>query len=234
MSRHSHHEENHYIERSGWLRASVLGANDGIISVTSLVIGMSASGATTQTLLITCVAGVISGALSMAAGEFVSVKSQQDIEDADLRMEAESLHLSPDLELLELTKIYIHRGLDKELAFEVAQQLTAHNALAAHARDEIGISEEMAAQPFLAAASSAIAFGLGGLCPLFAILCLPKESLQVGIIIVGILSLGLLGAVASYAGGSPILKGVFRVILWGVIAMAFTFIVGSLFHVSGI
>lgn len=234
MSLHSHHEENHYIERSGWLRASVLGANDGIISVTSLVVAMSASGATVHTLLITCIAGVISGAVSMAAGEFISVKSQQDIEDADLRMEAASLDLSPDLELLELTKIYIHRGLDKELALEVAQQLTAHNALAAHARDEIGISEEMAAQPFLAAASSAIAFGLGGLCPLLAILLLPRDHLQIGIMVVGVLSLGLLGAVASYAGGSPILKGVLRVVVWGILAMSFTFWIGSLFEVSAV
>lgn len=234
MSRHSHHEENHYTERSGWLRAAVLGANDGIISVTSLVVGMAASGAAGQTLVITCVAGVIAGAVSMAAGEYISVKSQQDIEDADLRMEAKSLHLNPDLELLELTKIYIHRGLDKDLAFEVAKQLTAHNALATHARDEIGINEETAAQPLLAAASSAIAFILGGLFPLLAILLLPHQSLEYGIIIVGVLSLGLLGAIASYVGGSSILKGVVRVMLWGVVAMLFTFWIGSLFHVPAV
>ncbi|MBF7691140.1 VIT1/CCC1 transporter family protein [Acinetobacter pollinis] len=232
MSLHSHHEENHYTERSGWLRAAVLGANDGIISVTSLVVGISASGATVHTLLITCIAGVISGAVSMAAGEFISVKSQQDIEDADLRMEAKSLDLSPDLELLELTKIYIHRGLDKELAFEVAQQLTAHNALAAHARDEIGINEETAAQPFLAAFSSAISFALGGTCPLLAILLLPRNYLEYGIIIVGVVSLGVLGIVSSYAGGSNMIKGAIRVMLWGIVAMAFTFWIGSLFNVS--
>ncbi|SDB84876.1 VIT1/CCC1 transporter family protein [Acinetobacter boissieri] len=234
MSRHSHHEENHYTERSGWLRAAVLGANDGIISVTSLVVGMAASGATANTLLITCVAGVIAGAVSMAAGEYISVKSQQDIEDADLRMEAISLDLSPDLELLELTKIYIHRGLDHELAFQVAQQLTAHNALAAHARDEIGINEETAAQPLLAAVASAVSFILGGVFPLLAILLLPRHVLEYGIIIVGVLSLGLLGAVASYAGGSPIIRGVVRVMLWGVVAMLFTFWIGSLFNVSAV
>ncbi|MCF9046236.1 VIT1/CCC1 transporter family protein [Acinetobacter nectaris] len=232
MSRHSHHEENHYTERSGWLRAAVLGANDGIISVTSLVVGISASGAAVNTLLITCIAGVISGAVSMAAGEFISVKSQQDIEDADLRMEAKSLDLSPDLELLELTKIYIHRGLDKELAFEVAKQLTEHNALAAHARDEIGINEETAAQPFLAAFSSAISFALGGLCPLLAILLLPRDHLEYGIIFVGVISLGVLGIVSSYAGGSNMIKGAIRVMLWGIVAMAFTFWIGSLFNVS--
>ncbi|MCF8998916.1 VIT1/CCC1 transporter family protein [Acinetobacter nectaris] len=232
MSRHSHHEENHYTERSGWLRAAVLGANDGIISVTSLVVGISASGAAVNTLLITCIAGVISGAVSMAAGEFISVKSQQDIEDADLRMEAKSLDLSPDLELLELTKIYIHRGLDKELAFEVAKQLTEHNALAAHARDEIGINEETAAQPFLAAFSSAISFALGGLCPLLTILLLPRDHLEYGIIIVGIISLGVLGIVSSYAGGSNMIKGAIRVMLWGIVAMAFTFWIGSLFNVT--
>lgn len=232
MSRHSHHEENHYTERSGWLRAAVLGANDGIISVTSLVVGMAASGAASGALLVTCVAGVIAGAVSMAAGEYISVKSQQDIEDADLRMEAESLHLSPDLELLELTKIYIHRGLDHELAFQVAEQLTAHNALAAHARDEIGITEETAAKPILAAIASAVSFILGGVFPLLAILLLPSRALEYGIIVVGVLSLGLLGAVSSYAGGSSIVKGVVRVMLWGIVAMLFTSWIGSLFNVS--
>lgn len=144
---HSYHLEKHYISRSGWLRAAVLGANDGIISVTSLVVGMAASGASSQTLLITCIAGLISGAASMAAGEYISVKSQQDIEKNDLAMESRELKLNPEHELKELTNIYMIRGLDAKLAEQVAIQLTAHNALDAHARDEIGILEHTAGDP---------------------------------------------------------------------------------------
>ena len=162
----SHHTEKHYITRLGWLRASVLGANDGIISVTSLVAGMAASGASTETLWITCLAGWISGAISMAAGEYVSVKSQEDIEHADLAMEKHELKQNPELELKELTRIYIHRGLEPQLAAQVAEQLTAHDALEAHARDEIGINEQTAAQPIQAALASAVAFSLGAMLPM--------------------------------------------------------------------
>ncbi|WP_111892095.1 VIT family protein [Acinetobacter sp. MB5] len=232
MTRHSYHHEKHYTERSGWLRAAVLGANDGIISVTSLVIGVAASGATTQTVLVSCVAGLISGAVSMAAGEYISVKSQQDIENADLKMEALELDRHPEQELKELTKIYMQRGLESALAAEVAKQLTAHDALQAHARDEIGIVEQTLAQPLQAAFSSAFSFSVGALCPLVAILLFPAHWIQIGVGTVGVLSLGILGAVASYVGGSHVLKGALRVMVWGILAMLFSFWIGSLFDVE--
>ena len=232
MTRHSSHIEKHYTERSGWLRAAVLGANDGIISVTSLVIGIAASGASAHTVLVNCIAGLISGAVSMAAGEYISVKSQQDIEHADLKMEAHELRHNPEQELKELTKIYTQRGLEASLAAEVAKQLTAHNALQAHARDEIGIVEQTLAQPLQAACSSALSFALGALCPLLAIWVVPETWLQVGIGLVGVLSLAILGAIASYAGGSSMLKGASRVVIWGILAMLFSFWIGSLFDVG--
>lgn len=230
--RHSYHIEKHYIERAGWLRAAVLGANDGIISVTSLVVGMAASGASTPTLLVTCVAGLISGAASMAAGEYISVKSQQDIEKNDLDMEARELKRHPEPELQELKNIYIQRGLQPALAEEVAKQLTAHNALDAHARDEIGISDKTSARPLLAAASSALAFSVGSLFPLISIIVLSEAYLDKGIMVVGIISLGLMGALASYVGGVSIWRGAVRVMIWGIIAMLFSAWVGSLFNVT--
>ncbi|MDO5543803.1 MAG: VIT family protein [Acinetobacter sp.] len=229
---HSYHVEKHYIERSGWLRAAVLGANDGIISVTSLVVGMAASGASSQTLLITCIAGLISGAASMAAGEYISVKSQQDIEQNDLAMEARELKLNPEHELKELTNIYMIRGLDAELAEQVAIQLTAHNALDAHARDEIGILEHTSAQPFMAAFSSALAFTVGSLFPLVSILLLPEHLLDKGVMLVGVISLGVMGALASYVGGASMWKGALRVMIWGIVAMVFSAWIGSMFHVA--
>ena len=229
---HSYHLEKHYIERSGWLRAAVLGANDGIISVTSLVVGMAASGASSQTLLITCIAGLISGAASMAAGEYISVKSQQDIEQNDLAMEARELKLNPEHELKELTNIYMIRGLDAELAEQVAIQLTAHNALDAHARDEIGILEHTSAQPFMAAFSSALAFTVGSLFPLVSILLLPEHLLDKGVMLVGVSSLGVMGALASYVGGASMWKGALRVMIWGIVAMVFSAWIGSMFHVA--
>ncbi|MFT4020452.1 MAG: VIT family protein [Acinetobacter sp.] len=233
MTRYSHHAESHYTERSGWLRAAVLGANDGIISVTSLVIGMAASGASSHTLLISCVAGLISGAASMAAGEYISVKSQQDIEKADLKMEAHELHHNPEQELKELIGIYVQRGLSKALATEVAQQLTQHDALQAHARDEIGIVEQTMANPIQAVCSSAISFSLGAACPLLAIIFLPQQDLQYSVAIVGVISLAVMGAIASYAGGSSIVKGAVRVVTWGILAMLFSYAVGSFFNVEG-
>jgi VIT1/CCC1 family predicted Fe2+/Mn2+ transporter len=230
--RHSYHLEKHYIERSGWLRAAVLGANDGIISVTSLVVGMAASGASGQTLLVTCVAGLISGAASMAAGEYISVKSQQDIEQNDLAMEARELNLHPEYELKELQNIYIQRGLDPELAGEVAKQLTTHSALDAHARDEIGILEHTSARPFMAAFSSALAFTVGSLFPLLSILLLPEHWLEKGVMLIGVISLGIMGALASYVGGASIYKGALRVMLWGIVAMLFSAWIGSLFQVT--
>ena len=229
---YSQHPEQHFIHRTGWLRASVLGANDGIISVTSLVMGMAASGASTHTLLITCIAGLISGATSMAAGEYISVKSQADIEEADLKFEAQELDRNPHLELKELTQIYIHRGLSPELAHEVAVQLTAKDALAAHARDEIGIVDATSAKPIQAALYSALSFSIGALFPTLSILFTPEQYIESSVIIVGVISLALLGALSSYYAGTSLWKGSLRVTIWGILAMAFSSWIGSLFQVT--
>ncbi len=231
---HSYHLEKHYIQRTGWLRAAVLGANDGIISVTSLIMGMAASGASSHTLLITCIAGLISGASSMAAGEYISVKSQVDIEEADLDMEARELKRHPEHELKELTQIYIKRGLNAELAHEVAVQLTANNALEAHARDEIGIHENTAANPLQAAGSSALAFSVGALFPMFSILISPEHYVSSVVMIVGISSLAILGALSGHFAGTSKFKGSLRVTIWGIIAMLFSAWIGSLFNVNPI
>jgi VIT1/CCC1 family predicted Fe2+/Mn2+ transporter len=227
-----HHHETHFSHRMGWLRAAVLGANDGIISVASLLVGVAASGATDQTLLSTGVAGLVAGALSMAAGEYVSVKSQADIEDADLKKEARELHRNPDFELKELTHIYIERGLDAELAHEVAKQLTAKNALQAHARDEIGISDISSAKPLQAAWASAASFALGAIFPLLAVILASHQSVSYVIAAVTCLALLSLGALASYAGGAPMLKGALRVVFWGVLAMLCTYFIGAWFGTS--
>ncbi|MFW1859637.1 VIT1/CCC1 transporter family protein [Acinetobacter defluvii] len=232
MSSHFSHHEQHFIHRAGWLRAAVLGANDGIISVTSLVVGMAASGASSHTLLVTCIAGLISGATSMAAGEYISVKSQTDIEEADIKIEARELKNNPHLELKELTQIYIHRGLDPDLAHQVAVQLTEKDALEAHARDEIGINEMTAAKPLQAAGSSALSFTLGALFPTLSILISPEAYLEHVVLVVGILSLATLGALSSYFAGTSMLKGSLRVVIWGIIAMAFAMWIGSLFEVN--
>ena len=228
----SHHTEQHFIHRTGWLRAAVLGANDGIISVTSLVVGLAASGASTHILLVTCIAGLISGATSMAAGEYISVKSQSDIEQADLKFEARELEKNPHLELKELTQIYIHRGLDADLAHQVAVQLTEKDALQAHARDEIGINEMTAAKPIQAATSSALSFSIGALFPTLAILLSPDIYLEKIVLLVGVLSLAILGALSSFFAGTSMLRGSLRVTIWGIIAMAFSSWIGSLFQVQ--
>lgn len=230
----SHHAEPHAIQRSGWLRAAVLGANDGIISVTSLVMGMAASGAHSQTLLVTCIAGLIAGATSMAAGEYVSVKSQEDIEKADLKFEAKELKKNPQAELNELTQIYITRGLEPELAHQVATQLTAHDALGAHARDEIGIHENTAANPIQAALSSAVAFSCGAALPMFAILLSAEAYISQTVMLTGILSLALLGAMSGYIANTSMLKSSLRITLWGILAMLFSSCVGSLFNVQAL
>ena len=228
----SHHTEQHFIHRTGWLRAAVLGANDGIISVTSLVVGLAASGASTHILLVTCIAGLISGATSMAAGEYISVKSQSDIEQADLKFEARELEKNPHLELKELTQIYIHRGLDVDLAHQVAVQLTEKDALQAHARDEIGINEMTAAKPIQAATSSALSFSIGALFPTLAILLSPDIYLEKIVLLVGVLSLAILGALSSFFAGTSMLRGSLRVTIWGIIAMVFSSWIGSLFQVQ--
>ncbi|NUF37524.1 VIT1/CCC1 transporter family protein [Acinetobacter lactucae] len=228
----SQHPEHHFIHRSGWLRAAVLGANDGIISVTSLIMGMAASGASAHTLLIACIAGLISGATSMAAGEYISVKSQEDIEKADLKFEAQELKKHPQRELDELTQIYIARGLEPDLARQVATQLTNHDALGAHARDEIGIHENTAANPMQAALASAGSFSFGALFPMLAILLSPDVWIEKIVLVFGIISLAFLGALSSHFAGTSKLKGSLRITLWGILAMAFSSWIGSLFHVT--
>jgi len=228
----SQHPEHHFIHRSGWLRAAVLGANDGIISVTSLIMGMAASGASAHTLFIACIAGLISGATSMAAGEYISVKSQEDIEKADLKFEAQELKKHPQRELDELTQIYIARGLAPDLARQVATQLTIHDALGAHARDEIGIHENTAANPVQAALASAGSFSFGALFPMFAVLLSPENWVEKTVLIFGIISLAFLGALSSHFAGTSKLKGSLRITLWGILAMAFSSWIGSLFHVT--
>lgn len=194
---------------------------------------MAASGASSQTLLITCIAGLISGAASMAAGEYISVKSQQDIEQNDLAMEARELKLNPEHELKNSPIFIWFGGLDAELAEQVAIQLTAHNALDAHARDEIGILEHTSAQPFMAAFSAlALAFTVGSLFPLVSILLLPEHLLDKGVMLVGVISLGVMGALASYVGGASMWKGALRVMIWGIVAMVFSAWIGSMFHVA--
>ena len=227
-----HHQERHFVQRLGWLRAAVLGANDGIISIVSLLVGMAASGVSREVLLVSCMAAWIAGAVSMAAGEYVSVRSQSDIEQADRAMEAHELAHNPQMELQELTEIYIQRGLDQHLARQVAEQLTAHDALGAHIRDEIGITEQTAAQPLLAAFSSALAFSGGGLLAWIAVYVLPQQHLSLNLAIVGIISLMALGALSGYLSGLSMFRAALRISIWGAASMLMTTWIGSLFHVQ--
>ena len=233
MSRHSRHPELHRSERVGWLRAAVLGANDGIVSVAGLVVGVAASGASAATILATGVAGTVAGAMSMAAGEYVSVQTQADTEDADLAMEKRELHEDPHSELEELAAIYRHRGLSPDLAHEVATQLTAHDALGAHARDELGITEELRARPMQAAMASAGAFVSGAALPVLTALLAPHAVVGQATTLVTLLGLCLTGTLAAHAGGAPRLRGAVRVTFWGAIAMAAAALVGRLFNVAG-
>ncbi|MFQ6603161.1 VIT family protein [Flavobacterium sp. C3NV] len=225
------HSENHYINRSGWLRAAVLGANDGILSTTSLAIGVAAASVTREPILLAAVAGLVAGALSMAAGEYVSVSSQSDVETADLKREKIALETLPEEELEELTDIYIQRGLNKELARQVAIELTAHDALETHARDELGINEITQANPLTAAFASAVAFIVGGILPLLVAIFAPLKEMvfyQYGF---SILFLAFSGVLAAKAGGSKILKAVLRICIWGTFAMAMSALVGYIFGV---
>ena len=227
-----HHEENHRIHRSGGLRAAVLGANDGIVSVASIIVGVSAAGASTTGIRLAGTAGLVAGASAMAAGEYVSVKSQEDTERADLAMEVEALEKYPDEELNELAAIYQKRGLDATLALEVARQMTAHNALEAHARDEIGITDELSANPLQAAFWSALAFIIGGVIPVVSVAFVPNALLLYAIPAIVVVLLAILGATASFIGGASPLRGALRVCFWGVLAMVLTALVGNLFDVS--
>jgi vacuolar iron transporter family protein len=228
----SHHSETHRAHRIGWLRASVLGANDGVVSVASLIVGVAASGASQQTVLLTGLASLVAGAMSMAAGEYVSVQSQADTEDADLQRERAEHAADPAHELQELAAIYRSRGLDKPLALQVAQQLTAHDPLAAHARDELGITDTLRAQPLQAAAASAAAFAAGAACPVVAAVLAPGAYTTAVVMGSTLVALAGLGATAAYAGGASVPRGAVRVVFWGALAMVVTAIVGRLFGAS--
>ncbi|KAG1472003.1 hypothetical protein G6F57_011180 [Rhizopus arrhizus] len=234
MSRHSRHPELHRSERVGWLRAAVLGANDGIVSVAGLVVGVAASGAPASTILATGVAGTVAGAMSMAAGEYVSVQTQADTEEADLAADKRELREDPHSELEELSAIYRHRGLDPVLARQVAEQLTAHDALGAHARDELGITDTLRARPLQAALASAGAFTCGAALPVLTALLAPVDKVAMITTASTLLGLCLTGAMAAQAGGAPPVRGAARVMFWGALAMAAAAAVGRLLgtHVS--
>lgn len=226
------HSERHRTHRVGWLRAAVLGANDGIVSTASLILGVAAAGAGSQGILVAGVAGLVAGSMSMAAGEYVSVSSQADTEQSDLAREAKELAESPEHEHAELTAIYVKRGLDKKLASDVATQLTLHDALGAHARDELGISHTLAARPVQAAFASAGTFAVGAILPLLIVLLFPVSSLLWAVAGSSLLFLALLGSLAARVGGAPVLRATLRVTFWGALAMALTAGVGALFGVA--
>ena len=226
------HRELHRTDRVGWLRAAVLGANDGIVSVAGLVVGVAASGATPSTILLTGVASLVAGAMSMAAGEYVSVQSQADAEAAALALEKSELRDMPDSELAELTQIYVGRGLEPALARQVAEQLTARDALTAHMRDELGITEELRARPVQAALASAAAFTVGALLPIASTVLAPAGKVAMVTTAGTLVGLLLSGGLAARVGGAPVLRGAWRVGFWGAMAMGAAALVGRLFHVS--
>jgi VIT1/CCC1 family predicted Fe2+/Mn2+ transporter len=223
------HRERHNMERIGWLRAAVLGANDGILSTASLVVGVAAAHAAHSGIIVAGVAGLVAGAMAMAAGEYVSVSSQADTEQADIARETKELKEDLKYEQDELTDIYMKRGLDKDLARQVALQLMDHNALEAHARDELGITPGMRARPVQAALASAGSFAVGAFMPLLTVLLAPDSAMVPIVIIVSLIFLAALGALAARTGGAPILKATIRVMFWGALAMAITYVVGALF-----
>jgi VIT1/CCC1 family predicted Fe2+/Mn2+ transporter len=224
--------EAHKYHRTGWLRAAVLGANDGIVSTASLIVGVAAAQVDKNTILLSGLAGLVAGAMSMAAGEYVSVSSQSDTEKADLLLEKKSLKENPEAEKQELADIYIQRGLTKKLASEVAEQMMANDSLAAHARDEIGIDENSKANPLQAAFTSALTFTVGASLPLLVTWVTPIQSLIFFVSLLSILFLATLGATSAYIGGAPIIKAAIRVSFWGVVAMIITAAVGHLFGIS--
>ena len=226
------HREGHLTHRIGWLRAAVLGANDGIVSTASLILGVAASGASSAAILVAGIAGLVAGAMSMAAGEYVSVSSQADTERADLAREKQELEETPKQELAELSAIYEQRGLDKDLAKQVAVQLTAHDALGAHARDELGISDSTTARPIQAAITSALSFTVGAALPILVSVLVPTSRMMLAVSLSSLVFLALLGALSARAGGAPLLLATRRVVFWGALAMLITAGVGALFGVS--
>jgi len=224
--------EHHRINRNSWLRASVMGANDGIVSVSSLMLGFIASNASHQTIVLAGLAGLVAGAMSMAAGEYVSVQSQKDTEQADLAQEAHELKHNFEYERRELAAIYKDRGLSAQLADQVATELMEKDALGAHARDELGLHEISRARPLQAALSSATAFSVGAGLPLLSVLFLPKAWLFGGVITMTLLALIILGSLAAWTGGASIIRGATRVLVWGALAMAATSLIGHFFGIN--
>ena len=224
--------EKHYVHRGGWLRAAVLGANDGLLSTASLAIGVAAASPDRNPLIIAALAGLVAGAFSMAAGEYVSVSSQSDIETADLKREAMELEKMPEVEMKELAKIYVQRGLKEETAMEVARQLHEFDALGAHARDELGINEITQARPMQAALASGASFVVGGVLPVIVAFLLPMDHMVYYQYIFTLIFLVILGYAGAKAGGSNPVKGVLRIVLWGTIAMIMSALVGHLFGVN--
>ncbi len=224
--------DSHYIHRSNWLRAAVLGANDGILSISSIAIGVAAASDTRESIVLATLAGLVAGALSMAAGEYVSVSSQTDVEKSDIERERRELEEMPEVELQILAQIYEKRGLKKETALQVAKELTAFDALGTHVRDELGLNEISQANPLQAAFASGASFIFGGLLPFLVTLFFPVKNMEYALYILAIVFLAILGAVAAKAGGSGILKAVTRITFWGTIAMGLTAVVGHLFGVN--
>ncbi|WP_322415380.1 VIT1/CCC1 transporter family protein [Mesorhizobium huakuii] len=222
------HVENHQVSRIGWLRAAVLGANDGIVSTASLIVGVASAAAPASQVLVAGIAGLVAGAMSMAAGEYVSVSSQSDTENADLARERRELETQPEFEREELAQIYVKRGLATDLARQVADQLMARDALAAHAHDELGISEMTTARPIQAALTSAATFSVGAAMPLLMVLVSPASMLVLAVSLASLLFLALLGAIGAKAGGANILRAMLRVTFWGAFAMALTAGIGAL------
>ncbi|MFC7286474.1 VIT family protein [Herminiimonas glaciei] len=227
------HLELHKLDSIGWLRAAVLGANDGIVSTSSLVLGVAAAHATHQAILIAGVAGLVAGAMSMATGEYVSVQSQADTEQAALEKERVELHENPQGEHKELTDIYVARGLNQSLAKQVAEGLMRHDALAAHARDELGLTDAMSAKPLQAALASAFSFAVGAALPMMVVLLAPHESLILYTVVGSLVFLAFLGGLAAKVGGASIRKGVVRVVFWSALSMAAATAIGSMFGTAG-
>jgi VIT1/CCC1 family predicted Fe2+/Mn2+ transporter len=223
------HREKHLVQRIGWLRASVLGANDGIVSTASLIVGVAAAHSSQSAILLTGIAGLVAGAMSMAAGEYVSVSSQSDAENADRAREAIELETEPESERRELAAIYRHRGLDTALALQVADQLMAHDALGAHMRDELGIHEQMVARPVQAALASAASFAAGALLPVLMALAFAGERLVIAVTAASLVLLAALGAIGAQTGGASIWRGAVRVTFWGALAMGVTAGIGATF-----
>lgn len=228
---HSSHSEKHLVDRVGWLRAAIMGANDGIVSTASLIVGVAAASATRDNIVLAGVAGMVAGAMSMAAGEYVSVSSQSDLEKADIARETRELEKDPEAELHELAAIYRHRGLDRELAMTVARRMMDHDALGAHVRDELGLSHVSTARPVQAAATSALTFGLGAALPLLTAMLVPLPALSISVAVAALVALAILGGLGAQAGGANVVRATVRVTFWGAFAMVVTSLIGHAFDV---